>query len=379
MTIAGLPTIFPNILDNLVWSSSLSPTGHPQGVCFENGRACAGHRYWSYAAFRLVRGAQSNYLPNNLDLTQANCRYIAPIYSQTWQQMRAKNAPTCKAALLYHTWVTATRPENNIASDYYSNRLNNIDASNQLFNQRLELIDNSLSVVEDVLDPDLRALLTPKTYTKSLKFMKSKGIVKSLAKGTTPFSRKSPTGRLLDKFFKEELLAKTSSTAFCRVMFKDNPAVSKSCSHETEKAFACAAGLLTKFDSITSPISIWKDAATCVTGGVISLAGFVKNIFDVGQIDDIKQHTYGYILINDYLNDYYAKGSTTTALDEAKLEADIQKYADKLSLSSGGLFTFADFDMQFVKDGIRDSILRNLVTANANVRTVEQIRAILYK
>jgi hypothetical protein len=146
--------------------------------------------------------------------------------------------------------------------------------------------------------------------------------------------------------------------------------VADSCSTEAKKIATCGVGLLTEG---------WKGAAGCVVGSVTTVAGFINNIFDIGQVLDIKQHNYGYVLINDYLNDYYAKGSTATTLDEAKLTADIQIYANKLSLSSGCLFTFADFDMQFVKDGIRDSILRNLVRANANVRTVEQIRAILNK
>ena len=308
----------------------------------------------------------------NLDMTQANCRYVAPVYDKMWQQMKVKKAPTCGAVLRYHTWVNSTRPENYTAGNYYSDRLANIDTSNQLFNARLKLIDDGISILSDVLDPDLRKAFTPEGYQSTVNIMKTKGIVKSLAAGKTPFKLNTLKGKILNKAFKDKIIGEGisggSSEWLCH-QFLDG-AVAESCSNEAKKVATCGVGLATEG---------WKGAAGCVIGGVTTFTGFINSVFDIGQIVSIKQHNYGYVLINDYLNDYYAKGSTVTALDEVKLEADIQKYADQLSLSSGGLFTFADFDMQFVKDGIRDSILRNLVKANANIRTVEQLRAILNK
>ena len=74
-----------------------------------------------------------------------------------------------------------------------------------------------------------------------------------------------------------------------------------------------------------------------------------------------------------------AKGSAHRPYDNVKLEADTQNYATKLTLSSGGLCTFADFDMQIVKDGIRDSIIRHNETAIQNVSLVEKLRNFLHK
>lgn len=311
-------------------------------------------------------------IPSDLDMTQANCRYVAPIYNKMWQQMKVKKAPSCGAVLRYHTWVNSTRPENYTAGNYYSDRLANIDTSNQLLKARLKLIDDGISILSDVLDPDLRKAFTPEGYQSTVNIMKTKGIVKSLAAGKTPFKLNTLKGKILNKAFKDKIIGEGisggSSEWLCH-QFLDG-AVAESCSNEAKKVATCGVGLATEG---------WKGAAGCVIGGVTTFTGFINSVFDIGQIVSIKQHNYGYVLINDYLNDYYAKGSTVTALDEVKLEADIQKYADQLSLSSGGLFTFADFDMQFVKDGIRDSILRNLVKANANIRTVEQIKAILNK
>lgn len=308
----------------------------------------------------------------NLNLTQANCRYVAPFYNSIWQQMKIKKAPSCKAVLNYYTWTKFTRSENNTASDYYSSRLNRIDDNNQLFNARLDSIDNGLSVISDVLDPDLRKVLSPANYQSTANILKSKGIIQSLKAGQTPFKLNTLKGRFLNNTFKGIILdkgIKQSSEFLCQQLLSFDGAVAQSCMTESSKIADCTFSLVE---------SGWEGAASCVTGVMTSFSSLIYSIFDVTQVVSIKQHINGYLIINDYLNDYYAKGSTTTSLNEAKLETDIQGYANQLNLTNS-LFDFDDYDMQFVKDGIRDSITRNLITANHNVSLAEQLRKILNK
>jgi hypothetical protein len=328
-------------------------------VNFNNGGNEGGWKEYGYPV-RLVRGKWS--APSSkLDLTQANCRYVSPIYSQTWQRMKVKKAPSCIAVARYHTWINSIYPQNQIVSSYYDSRLANIDTSNQLLTAYLKHVDDGIAVIDTLLDPDLRRVLTPSKYKLSTQIMKSKGIVQSLKDGRTVFERRNTLGRVLDKTFKEKIVAEGGSDIFCKLFF--DGAVEKSCSTEVSKIVSCTEHLVGEG---------WKGVSGCVLGGITTTVGLMNNALDIFEVINIRKQNIGYILMTDYLHGYFEKGTMVLPSD-ANLEQAIQILATNMSFSSG------DYDMAFVKNGVLDSINRTAVATNNNVRLVEQLKGILNK
>jgi hypothetical protein len=362
-------TIFPNTptggSTSAFWSSSpyVGNTNDAWLVNFDYALVSRGSRSSSLAV-RLVRGQWNNSsasLPD-LNMTKANCRYIAPLYNKMKRTMQTKEAPTCNAALRYHTWLYFTRLENNTVTNYYLKKLDALDTNSQLFNARLQAIDQSISVVSTLIDPDLKRALTSTDYQLTVNIMKSKGIVKSLAAGQTPFKLSTVYGRVIDKTFKEKVIADGGSNVLCN-MFLTGVAA-QACSNEAAKTTACALSLSTQG---------WKGAAGCVVAEIPSAIGILVNSIDIFKFTKITKNLNGYLLINDYLDNYFKKGITQFPSDDVQLENDVQTVAQKLNVNN------SDYDMQFVKKGVRDGIARNAVTSSKNIKLVESLKAILNK
>jgi hypothetical protein len=358
-------TLFPNTPGGGFWSSStLADDGNAawfMRIFVGDGGNAFKSSNW---AVRLVREWSLIY-SLNLDMTNPICRYVAPIYSTTWRLMKVKQTPSCRAVLHYHTWRNFTFWENYTANIYYKNRLANIDTSNQLFNSRLELIDKSISVLNDVLDLDLKnavsnGVLLPSGYKLSTDIMKSKGIVASLAAGQSPFNLSTTAGKILNKTLKDKIIIEGGSKVLCN-LFLDS-AAAESCSNAAVKVSGCV------------DWSDWKSKAICVKDGVFSYVTVINNAVDIFDVIKITKNLNGYTLINDYLEAYYAKGTVAVPNDEVKLESDIKAFAKKEAASST---LFGDYDMAFVKAGIRDGVYRTNLTALQNVKLVESVRNML--
>jgi hypothetical protein len=132
------------------------------------------------------------------------------------------------------------------------------------------------------------------------------------------------------------------------------------CTQEAGKFTACAASVATEG---------WKGAATCVTGAITSLVGIIGNSLTIFNYNDVTQHFYGFMIINDYMDSFFAKGGTR--INETRLTGDIAAIAKRLNIASD------DYDSEFVKNGIRDSFSRTVITASRNVKFVEKMRAML--
>ena len=289
--------IFPNTPNSWMWSSSPSANAdYAWAVQFFNGNIDYTGKDNNIGFVRLVRGQWTGSFASNLDMTNPNCRYVAPIYSAMWQLMKVKQAPSCGAVLKYHTWRNFTYQENIVATQYNINRLANIDTSNQIFNARLALIDNGISVLNDVLDPDLKSavsngVLSSSGYKLSTNIMKSKGIVASLAAGQSPFNLSTTAGKLLNKTLKDKIIIEGGSKVLCN-LFLDS-AAAQSCSDAAAKVSGCVTGL------------DWQSKAMCVKDGVFSYVTVINNAVDIFDVIKITKNLNGYMLINDYLENYY--------------------------------------------------------------------------
>jgi hypothetical protein len=319
-------------------------------------------------------------LPKVVNMNNATCRYVAPFYEKIWKAMDVKTAPSCGDVLRYYTWQNSTRADNYAASTYFSNQLNGVEADNTLFNDRMEQVDKTISAVFDaMLIYDLRKVIK---NPEKVNIWKKKGILKSLAKKESIFLKNKETeifkealNKALEKTLLDTIAIEKGTGWLCGSLIEDSK-VSKSCANEAKKISTCAKlvvfkGAKAKLDST----AILKDAAECIIGGVTSTIGMAGNWYDVGKVVGIKQKIYGYILINDYLDNYYKKAIKQSLNDDASLEKEVHALAEKGNLSYSWLdLDFDDYDVNFVVNGIQDSSLRNNITSSRNVQAAESAR-----
>jgi hypothetical protein len=212
-----------------------------------------------------------------------------------------------------------------------------------------------------VLDPDLKSavsngVLSSSDYQLSTDFMKSKGIIASLKNGQSPFKLSTTAGRILNK----AIIVEGGSKVLCN-LFLDS-AAAESCSNTVTDVADCVTG------------KGWRDLAICAEKGATSYATVIRNTIDIFDVIKITKNINGYTLINDYLEDFYAKGSAGALPGDAILEKQIKAFAKKEAASSA---VFGDYDMAFVKAGILDGAYRTNLTASHNVQLVESVRNML--
>jgi hypothetical protein len=116
-----------------------------------------------------------------------------------------------------------------------------------------------------------------------------------------------------------------------------------------------------------------------VTGGVTSAIGFMNTSLNIFNAVDLKQHIIGYRLIDDYLDNYFAN-SKTQVPNDGQLETDIQMMTEKDGLSYSWFdLEIDDYDLEFVKTGIKESIARNKTKATKDLALIESLRKMLPK
>lgn len=298
--------------------------------------------------------SQVNVLPKIVDMTKPACSYVASIYNKMWQEMKVEQAPSCKTVQNYYTWTRSIRVDNETVASAYSNWVNNLKTNDLLFNARMAKIDESVSFISDSLD--LKTILSVDDYKLSSGIMKSRAILKSFAAGKISFDRQTTLGKIIDKTLKEKIITDNANDPLCDLFF-DNT-VAKSCNNKAKKIANCTLKLATKG---------WEGAASCVVDSVTSTIGFMNTTLDTFNAVEINRHISDYKLINDYLDDYFAKGKTQIPTN-AQLETDIKTMTEQ-----------SDYDIAFVKTGIKDSIASTKLKSAQDLALTESLRKMLPK
>lgn len=269
----------------------------------------------------------------------------------------------------YHTWIKTVRPENIAASRYFSNQLNFIANDKAFYDGQLKIIDEGMSIIADVLDPDLRRVLTPTNYTRSINIFKKQGLIASIAAGKTPFNRATLYGKVIDKALKEKVIAAGASNVMCKMLFNDAATI-EACTTESTKIGECTSGIVTDG---------WGGVSGCVLHGITSVGSAVNSWLAVANVEGSRHRINEYLLINDYLNNYFAKGSLQIPNVDADLNKAIEAYAKKYNFRSNEdlLVILWDYDKSLVRVGIRNGINRVVTKSSANIQLTENLRAIL--
>jgi hypothetical protein len=296
-----------------------------------------------------------------LNMNDAKCRYVAPIFGNIWQLMKVAKQPTCAAALNYHTWIRIVRLEYDAKSNYFVDRLAGVDARTALFNKGLELVDGGVSAFGEVAD--LQSLLPIQDAKAINDIWKSKNIVKSFANNKIPLSELGPNAiKIAAKWFAEKIVG--APLNFMCNIFDDAKSVAN-CNKEAEKIAKCGVGLA---GTSLGFLDKKETVANCVLGGLTSALGVVNSISATWDASEVESKLNGHILINRYIDAYY-RGIVLLPGDDVRLENDLMVFAaQKPALLND------NYDIKFVKKNIFEGVARTSEIGAKSVKFRESLQ-----